>query len=105
MGAVQSHPAKFYKGTLCAGVALSALALVFGTSAVQAQSADALQAQIDKLQRQVNDIKQQQKQVQAAAPAAAPIVKAPGECFLRPIPGKTVSFCTPGGEFTLYGNF
>jgi predicted porin len=49
-------------------------------------------------------MKQQQKQVQAAAPAAGPIVKAPAQCFLQPLPGKTVSFCTPGGQFTLYGN-
>src|SRR5215471_2695192 len=104
MGAVQSRSTQIYKGTLCAGVALSALALVFGSGAAHAQSADALQAQIDKLQRQVNQIKQEQKQVQAAAPAAAPIVKAPGQCLFQPIPGKTASFCTPGGQFTLYGN-
>src|SRR5215475_5970286 len=105
MGAVQSHPTKLYKGTLCTGVALSALALVFATSgAARAQSADQLQAQIDALQRQVNQVKQQQKQVQAAAPAA-PIGKAPGQCLFQPIPGQTASFCTPGGQFTLYGNF
>jgi predicted porin len=103
MGAVQSRSTQIYKGTLCAGVALSALALVFGTSAAQAQSADQLQSQIDKLQRQVNQIKQDQKQVQAAAPAA-PLVKAPGQCLFQPIPGQTASFCTPGGQFTLYGN-
>src|SRR5215831_1575930 len=104
MGAVQSRSTQIYKGTLCAGVALSALALVFGSGAAHAQSADALQAQIDKLQRQVNQIKQEQKQVQAA-PAAGPIVKAPGQCLFQPIPGQTASFCTPGGQFTLYGNF
>jgi predicted porin len=118
MGAVQSRSSKIRKQTLCAGVALSALALVLGTSGIaNAQSADQLQAQIDQLQKQVNQLKKQQatqaqqtQQVQqaVATQASQMPVKGPkgGVCAPWQIkPGKTLTMCTPGGEVTLYGNF
>jgi predicted porin len=112
MGAVQSRSSKVRKQTLCAGVALSAFALVLGTSGIaNAQSADQLQSQIDQLQRQVNQLKKQQtqqsQQVQeAVATRAAMPVKGPaGACAPWQIkPGKTLTMCTPGGEVTMYGN-
>jgi predicted porin len=108
MGAVRSRSLKVRKQTLCAGVALSALALVVGTSGpANAQSADQLQAQIDQLQKQVNQLKKQQAQ-QAVATQATPMpVKGPaGVCAPWQIkPGKTLTMCTPGGQVTLYGNF
>ena len=68
MGAVGSRSTKIYKEILCAGVALSALALVLGTSsAAKAQSVDKLQAEIEKLQRSVNELKAQQAATARAA--------------------------------------
>jgi predicted porin len=116
MGAVGSRSTKIYKEILCAGVALSAVALVLGSSgAAYAESADKLQAQIDQLQRSVNELKAQQAAVARAAsapPAAAaarmPVKGAPPLCdghyFLERKPGAPLTIYTCGGEMTAYGN-
>jgi predicted porin len=115
MGAVGSRSTKIYKEILCAGVALSALALVLGTSsAAKAQSVDKLQAEIEKLQRSVNELKAQQAATAraASAPAAAaarmPVKGAAPLCdghyFLERKPGAPLTIYTCGGEMTAYGN-
>src|SRR5512137_1099155 len=127
---------------LCTGVSLSVLILVLSASgSVYAQSADdaklkALQAQIDQLQRTVNELKAAQSQTAneakaakkqaseaeaqaanakaTAADAHAKSHKAPailglgdidsnGHRFLEKKPGKDLTFYTPGGEITAYG--
>ena len=127
---------------LCAGVSLSALILVLSTGgSANAQLADdaklkALQAQIDQLQRTVNELKAAQSQTAneakaakkqaseaeahaanakaTAADAHAKSHKAPailglgdidsnGHRFLEKKPGKDLTFYTPGGEITAYG--
>jgi predicted porin len=127
---------------LCTGVSLSVLILVLSASgSVYAQSADdaklkALQAQIDQLQRTVNELKAAQSQTAneakaakkqaseaeaqaanakaTAADAHAKSRKAPailglgdidsnGHRFLEKKPGKDLTFYTPGGEITAYG--
>ena len=127
---------------LCAGVSLSALILVLSTGgSANAQLADdaklkALQAQIDQLQRTVNEWKAAQSQTAneakaakkqaseaeaqaanakaTAADAHAKSHKAPailglgdidsnGHRFLEKKPGKDLTFYTPGGEITAYG--
>jgi predicted porin/cell division protein FtsB len=131
MGAIPSRSSRIYKEMLCAGVALSALGLVFGTSgAANAQSASdsqvrQLQSEIDQLQQSINKLKAQQAQsnadaksaqkkadeaqAQVAAAAASTIpVKAAAKGVCAPWqikPGKSLTMCTPGGEVTLYGNF
>jgi predicted porin len=115
MGAVGSRSTKIYKEILCAGVALSALALVLGTSgAAKAESADKLQAQIDQLQRSVNELKAQQAATAraASAPAASAAARMPvkgplpcdGHYFLERKPGAPLTIYTCGGEMTAYGN-
>ena len=127
---------------LCSGVSLSALILVLSTGgSANAQLADdaklkALQAQIDQLQRTVNELKAAQSQTAneakaakkqaseaeaqaanakaTAADAHAKSHKAPailglgdidsnGHRFLEKKPGKDLTFYTPGGEITAYG--
>jgi porin-like protein len=127
---------------LCTGVSLSALILVLSASgSANSQSADdaklkALQAQIDQLQRTVNELKAAQSQTAneakaakkqaseaeaqaanakaTAADAHAKSHKAPailglgdidsnGHRFLEKKPGKDLTFYTPGGEITAYG--
>jgi predicted porin len=117
---------------LYAGVASSALILALATAGTaSAQSANttdvkALQSQIDQLQHSIDQLKsaqskqgqaqsqqvqklqqlQQAQQTQSTLIASAPYpVKNPASCFFQLKPGKTVTFCTPGGEFTLFGNF
>ena len=112
MGVIGSRSAKIYKETLCAGVALSTLVLVLGTNgAANAQSADKLQAEIDQLQRSVNQLKAQQAAAASAAsaPAAQMPVKAgaplcDGHGFLERKPGSSLTIYTCGGELTAYGN-
>ena len=127
---------------LCAGVSLSALILVLSASgSANAQLADdaklkALQAQIDQLQRTVNELKAAQSQTAneakaakkqaseaeaqaanakaTAADAHAKSHKAPailglgdidssGHRSLENKPGKDLTFYTPCGEITPYG--
>ncbi len=113
---------------LCAGVSLSALILVLGTSgSANAQAATeaqvkALLARIDQLERTVNDLKQGQAQSsaeaktalkqanQAKAEAAHAQVRAVevdqnGHTYLEHKKGNPLTFYTPGGEITAYGNF
>jgi predicted porin len=113
MGAVGSRSTKIYKEILCAGVALSAVALVLGSSgAAYAESADKLQAQIDQLQRSVNELKAQQAATARAASAPAAAARMPvkgplpcdGHYFLERKPGAPLTVYTCGGEMTAYGN-
>jgi predicted porin len=115
-----------------AGVALSTLILVLGASgSAHAQAATeaqvkALLARIDQLERTVNDLKQGQAQSsteaktalkqanQAKAEAAqaqsrsrltAVEVDQNGHTYLEHKKGNPLTFYTPGGEITAYGNF
>jgi predicted porin len=129
---------QIHTSILRAGIASSALLLVLAAGGTaNAQSANdeqvkALQAQIDQLQKAVNQLKsqqatqakqqqtqqvkqteqvkkleelQQQTQQQTVVANVPYPVKGPAPCFFQLKPGKTVTFCTPGGEATLYGNF
>src|ERR1700704_4094861 len=117
---------------LCAGVSLSALVLVLGTSnSANAQAATeaqvkALLARIDQLERTVNDLKQGQVQSnaeskaalkqanQAKAEAAQAAQSRPrvgaldvdqnGHTYFQHKKGNPLTFYTPGGEITAYGN-
>jgi predicted porin len=116
---------------LYAGVSLSALVLVLGASgSANAQAATeaqvkALLARIDQLERTVNDLKQGQAQSSAEAKTAlkqanqaktqasqtAKVVNAKdleldknGHYYLQHKPGNPLTFYTPGGEITAYGN-
>src|SRR5580704_7746005 len=99
MGAVGSRSTKIYKEILCAGVALSAVALVLGSSgAAYAEPADKLQAAVARA-------------AAASAPAAAarmPVKGAPPLCdghyCLERKPGAPLTIYTCGGEMTAYGN-
>jgi len=121
---------------LYTGAASSALMLVLMTGSASAQSASdtdvrALQAQIDQLQRSINQLKAQQaqqaqqaqrqtqqvqtlQQLQQTQPQQTLVASAPYPSGSYPVknpacvwqikPGKTLTMCTPGGEVTLYGN-
>ena len=89
--------------------------MVLGTSgAAKAESADKLQAQIDQLQRSVNELKAQQAATAraASAPAASAAARMPvkgplpcdGHYFLERKPGTALTIYTCGGEMTAYGN-
>jgi predicted porin len=113
---------------LCAGVSLSALILALGTSGTaNAQAAteaqvQALLARIDQLERTVNDLKKGQAQTNVeaktalkqsnqakaeAARAQARVVEVDqnGHTYLEHKRGNPLTFYTPGGEITAYGNF
>jgi len=113
---------------LCAGVSLSALILALGTSGTaNAQAAteaqvQALLARIDQLERPVNDLKKGQAQTNVeaktalkqsnqakaeAARAQARVVEVDqnGHTYLEHKRGNPLTFYTPGGEITAYGNF
>jgi predicted porin len=91
-----------------------AIASVFALTAVgmaRADDSSDLKAKFDALQKQMEEVKAQLDQVmkkqkeeqdkQAAAPKAAPAEAVP---FLKKKEGDAVTFTTPGGEITLYGN-
>jgi len=113
---------------LCAGVSLSALIVVLGTSgSANAQAATeaqvkALLARIDQLERTVNDLKKGQAESTAeaktalkqsnqakaeAARAQARVVEVDqnGHTYFEHKKGNPLTFYTPGGEITAYGNF
>jgi predicted porin/outer membrane murein-binding lipoprotein Lpp len=117
---------------LYTGVSLSALVLVLGASgSANAQSAteaqvQALLSRIDQLERTVNDLKKGQAETTAEAKAAlkqanqakgqadhaAKVVSAKdldldqnGHMYLQHKTGNPLTFLTPGGEITAYGNF
>src|SRR5882762_4537106 len=89
-----------------------AIASVFALTAAgmaRADDSSDLKAKFDALQKQMEEVKAQLDQVmkkqkeeqekQAAAPAGGGAVP-----FLKKKEGDPVTFITPGGEITLYGN-
>jgi predicted porin/outer membrane murein-binding lipoprotein Lpp len=115
---------------LCTGVVFSAVILILGANvSARAQSADdakikALQAQVDQLQRTVKQLVEAQSGATAEAKAAkkqasraeAKAVRAQqvartaevdknGHTYLEHKPGNPLTFYTPGGEITGYGQF
>jgi predicted porin len=121
MGAIPSHSSITRFG-LCAGLFVSIIAMV-GTADAQTTEAQiqTLQKQIDQLQKTVKALEAKQTkanadaaaakqqagvaQAQAAQASAALPVKASGDgWFITHKPGSNLTFETPGGETTFYGN-
>ncbi len=99
---------------------LASTALGFGLAAVPALAQDATQAQIKQLQAQIQEMQKQLKTLAASQAVQAKEVKAvktatttvpttkngavAGDAWLQHVPGKGLSFTTPGGQFSVYGN-
>jgi predicted porin len=122
MGAIPSRSSITRLG-LCAGLFVSMMAAVAGPAVAQTTEAQiqTLQTQIDQLQKTVKALEAKQTkanadaaaakqqagaaQAQAAQASAALPVKATGDgWFIQHKPGSNLTFETPGGETTFYGN-
>lgn len=88
-----------------------ACSMIFGTGIAHAQSNEALKAQIDLLQQQINALKSRLDAV-PAQPAASPspstataaAAPAAGNSFIERKGGNGLTLLTRGGEITAYGN-
>src|SRR5262245_20161987 len=84
---------------IAVSVGLASAAMV---QQARAQTDPATQQKIDTLQKQIDELKQDQQQQKEQRPASA---GAAGEReFLERKPGNGITFYTRGGEVSIYGN-